>query len=147
MQDRTSTDTDRAATEQDRLVDALSRTAFVTMGALTSLAADADLSLTQLRVLAILRDRRPRIGDLARYLGLERSTMTGLVARAERKGLLVREPDPDDRRSVVVALTDAGHRTAAELERIMREALAPSIEHLAAEDRHHLRRLLERMLR
>lgn len=147
MQDRTSTDTDHVRIEQDRLVDALSRTAFVTMGALTSLAADAELSLTQLRVLAILRDRRPRIGDLARYLGLERSTMTGLVARAERRGLLVREPDPEDRRSVVVVLTDAGHATATELEQVMREALAPSIEHLPTDDRRALRVLLERMLR
>ncbi|MEG8034219.1 MarR family transcriptional regulator [Sphingomonas sp. LR61] len=73
-------------TEDEQLVDALGEAAFRTMGPLTGLAADAGLSLTQLRVLAILRDRRLRIGDLAQYLGLEKSTMTGLVARAEKKG-------------------------------------------------------------
>lgn len=134
-------------TEQDRLVDALGHAAFRTMGALTSLAADADLSLTQLRVLAILRDRRLRIGDLADYLGLEKSTLTGLVARAERRGLVARVPNERDRRAVDVVLTDAGHDGAARLEAVMRDALAPMTERLPVADRRRLRELLERMLR
>lgn len=134
-------------TEQDRLVDALGHAAFTTMGALTDLAADAGLSLTQLRVLAILRDRRLRIGDLAEYLGLERSTMTGLVARASAKGLLTRVANADDARAVDVVLTDRGHGVAAELEDAMRVALVPLTEKLPAADRRRLRELLERMLR
>lgn len=134
-------------TEQDRLVDALGHAAFVTMGPLTGLAADAGLSLTGLRVLAILRDRRLRIGDLARYLGLEKSTMTGLVGRAERKGLLLRAPNEQDARAVDVVLTDRGHEVAAELERAIRDALEPLTGRLDATDRHTLRVLLERMLR
>ncbi|ROP63834.1 MULTISPECIES: MarR family winged helix-turn-helix transcriptional regulator [unclassified Curtobacterium] len=133
--------------EQDRLVDALGHAAFTTMGALTDLAADAGLSLTQLRVLAILRDRRLRIGDLAEYLGLEKSTMTGLVARASQKGLLAREPNPDDARAVDVVLTDRGHEVALALESAMRDALLPLTERLPPADRRRLRELLERMLR
>lgn len=41
------------------------------MAVLTKVAADNELSLTQLRVLAILRDRRLRMTALAGYLGLE----------------------------------------------------------------------------
>ncbi|WP_222126961.1 MarR family winged helix-turn-helix transcriptional regulator [Curtobacterium pusillum] len=134
-------------TEDDRLVDALGHAAFRTMGALTDLAADAGLSLTQLRVLAILRDRRLRIGDLAEYLGLEKSTMTGLVARASAKGLLAREPDPDDARAVEVVLTEAGHEVARSLEAAMRDALLPLTVRLPAAKRRELRVLLERMLR
>lgn len=134
-------------TEQDRLVDALGHAAFVTMGPLTGLAADAGLSLTGLRVLAILRDRRLRIGDLARYLGLEKSTMTGLVGRAERKGLLLRAPNEQDARAVDVVLTDRGHEVAAVLERAVRDALEPLTGRLDATDRRTLRVLLERMLR
>lgn len=133
--------------EQDRLVDALGQAAFTTMGALTDLAADAGLSLTQLRVLAILRDRRLRIGDLAEYLGLEKSTMTGLVARASTKGLLARVPNADDARAVDVVLTDRGHEVAAALEDAMRRALLPLTEKLPAPDRRRLRELLERLLR
>jgi DNA-binding MarR family transcriptional regulator len=59
------------------------------MAVLSSVAADNDLSPAQLRVLAILRDRRVRISALAAYLGLDRSTISGLVERAKR-GLLAR---------------------------------------------------------
>lgn len=134
-------------TEDDRLVDALGEAAFRTMGPLTGLAADAGLSLTQLRVLAILRDRRLRIGDLAEYLGLEKSTMTGLVARSEKKGLLAREPNADDARAVDVVLTEAGRATLVPLESAMRDVLLPFTARLSAADRKHLRALLEQMLR
>jgi DNA-binding MarR family transcriptional regulator len=133
--------------EQDRLVDALGHAAFTTMGSLTGLAADAGLSLTQLRVLAILRDRRLRIGDLAEHLGLEKSTMTGLVARASGKGLLARVPNAEDARAVDVVLTDRGREVATALESAMREALLPLTERLPTADRRRLRELLERMLR
>ncbi|SDQ21488.1 DNA-binding transcriptional regulator, MarR family [Curtobacterium sp. UNCCL20] len=132
--------------EDARLVDALGETAFRTMGALTGIAADAGLSLTQLRVLAILRDRRLRIGDLAEYLGLEKSTMTGLVARASAKGLLAREPNAEDARAVDVVLTPAGHDVARSLEAAIRYALLPLTDRLPAADRRALGALLERML-
>lgn len=134
-------------TEDDRLVDALGESAFRTMGALTDIAADAGLSLTQLRVLAILRDRRMRIGDLAQYLGLEKSTMTGLVARASAKGLLARAADPEDARAVDVVITDAGLDVARSLEVAIRDALLPLTTRLPVDDRRELRVLLERMLR
>lgn len=43
----------------DALVDGLVRSAFQVMGVLTRIGAEYDLSLTQLRVLGILRDRTP----------------------------------------------------------------------------------------
>lgn len=134
-------------TEDERLVDALGESAFRTMGALTGIAADAGLSLTQLRVLAILRDRRMRIGDLAQYLGLEKSTMTGLVARASAKGLLRRVPNAEDARAVDVVITDAGLDVARSLEAAIRESLLPLTTRLSVGERGELRVLLERMLR
>lgn len=135
-----------SATDDDGLVDALGQTAFMTMGALTGLAADAGLSLTQLRVLAILRDRRLRMSDLAEYLGLEKSTMTGLVARAERKELLTRVPNEQDARAVDVVLTDQGRTVADALSVALRETLLPLIEQLPVADRGALTELLRRML-
>ncbi|MDM7888023.1 MarR family transcriptional regulator [Curtobacterium sp. RHCJP20] len=132
--------------EVSRLVDAIGELSFRTMGVLTEIAADEGVSLTQLRVLAILRDRRVRIGELAQYLGLERSTMTGLVARASAKGLLSRQANPDDARAVDVLITDDGARVARRLETSMREALEPLTTALDPDQQSQLRVLLDAIL-
>src|ERR1700728_3876978 len=98
----------QAAASQQELVDALVMTSFTTMAVLNRIAAEHDLSLTQIRVLAILRDRRGKMSELADYLGLDKSTITGLVDRAEKRGLLQRTPNPVDGRAVDVMLTAAG---------------------------------------
>ena len=96
-----------AAAGQQRLIDALVMTSFATMAVLTRVAAEHDLSLTQLRLLAILRDRRLTMSELTGYLGLDKSTVSGLVDRAEKRGLLQRAPNPRDGRSVDVLITRA----------------------------------------
>ncbi|KAB1662188.1 MarR family transcriptional regulator [Pseudoclavibacter chungangensis] len=135
-----------STSDDERLVDALGQAAFTTMGTLSDLAAEAGISLTQLRVVAILRDRRLRMSDLARYLGLQRSTMSGLVTRGERRGLLRRTPNEDDARAIDVLLTPQGHELAAKLEASLHETLRPVIETLPPGDRRTLAELLVRML-
>ena len=132
--------------DEDGLVDALAQAAFATVAALNRVGAEHDLSLTQLRVLGILRDRQIRISALADHLGLERSTTTGLVDRAERRGLLRRAPGSGDGRSVEVSLSADGVALAARLEAAIRRALAPSTTRLGPADRRRLQHLLERML-
>jgi DNA-binding MarR family transcriptional regulator len=135
-----------AASDQQGLIDALVQAAFVTMAVLNKVSAENDLSLTQLRVLAILRDRRPRMAALADYLGLEKSTMTGLVDRAEKRGLLQRAPSPGDGRAVDVFLTPAGAQLAERLYADIERSLSPVTGELAPADRRRLQALLERML-
>ena len=65
-------------------IDAVVELSFAIQGVLGELAAEHDLSLTQLRLLAILRDREPTMLDLARHLKLTKSSVTGLIDRAER---------------------------------------------------------------
>ncbi|MFD0532862.1 MarR family winged helix-turn-helix transcriptional regulator [Actinomadura luteofluorescens] len=50
------------------------------------------------------------MGELGAMLGLAKSSLTGLVDRTERNGLVRREPDPRDLRAVRVALTAEGSR-------------------------------------
>ncbi|WP_328475377.1 MarR family transcriptional regulator [Actinoplanes sp. NBC_00393] len=122
----------------DALVDALVRCTFQVTGVLTSIGAANDLSLTQLRVFGILRDRRPRVTELAAYLGLDKSSMSGLIDRAERRGLLGRAKDPADGRAVVVFLTPAGHELTRTLYVQVRDALAPALGRLRPEQREQL---------
>jgi DNA-binding MarR family transcriptional regulator len=51
-----------------------------------------------------------KVVDLGRRAGLEPSTMTGLLDRMERDGLVKRTPDPADRRAQRITLTPAGHK-------------------------------------
>ena len=102
-----------ADTARQELTSALVRASFATTAVLSRVAAEHDLSLTQLRVLAILRDRRVRMSELADYLGLDKSTISGLVDRAEKRGLLQRAPNPADGRATDVFLTAEGIQLAA----------------------------------
>ncbi len=131
---------------RDELVDALVRTAFATMAVLTRLGAEHDLSLTQLRALAILRGRRLRMTGLADYLGLEKSTMTGLVARAKKRGLVDRAPSAEDGRAVDVFLTPAGVELGENVGPRVAAELSALTDRLTPDERTALRELLERML-
>ncbi len=128
------------------LADALVPTAFVTMAVLNRIGAEYNLSLTLIRVLGILRDRRPRMADLADYLGLERQTMSGLIARAEKKGLVMRAPNVEDGRATDVCLTSEGVRLVRQMHAQTQQALAPLTGRLSASDQRRLSALLLRML-
>ena len=134
------------AIDQDGLVDALVQAAFATMAVLNKVGAENDLSLTQLRVLAILRDRRLRMTALADYLGLEKSTMTGLVDRAEKRGLLERAPSPTDGRAVDVFLSPDGAELAERLYAEVGRSLSGMTNELIPADQRRLQALLERLL-
>jgi MarR family transcriptional regulator, transcriptional regulator for hemolysin len=61
----------------------------------------------QLPVLSALREgERKSQTELARWARVEQPTMAQLIARMERDGIVVREPDPADRRSSLISLTD-----------------------------------------
>ncbi|MGW0808138.1 MarR family winged helix-turn-helix transcriptional regulator [Nonomuraea sp. NPDC002799] len=133
-------------TTADDVMDALVRTTFEVAGMLTRIGGEHDLSLTQLRVLGILRDRRARITELAAYLGLDKSTMSTLIARAERRGLLTRGKNPDDGRVVEVYMTPAGLELAQRVEDDIRRALAPATGRLDQEQFGRLVALLDVVL-
>ena len=128
------------------LVDALVQCSFVVMAALGRVATEHDLSLTQLRLLGILRDRRLKMSRLADYLGLDRSTLSGLVERAERRDLLQRSPNPDDGRAVDVTLTATGLRFAEQVEAQAQRALAPLTAGVTDDDRARLTALLRQLV-
>ncbi|WEF31491.1 MarR family winged helix-turn-helix transcriptional regulator [Pseudoduganella chitinolytica] len=130
----------------DGLTDALVPTAFVTMALLNKIGAENDLSLTLLRVLGILWDRRPRMTELADYLGLEKQTMSGLIARAEKRGLVARAANVADGRATDVFLTGEGAKLVQRLHAQMQASLAPLTSRLSAADQQLLQDLLERML-
>ena len=135
-----------AGAGQRELIDALVRSSFEVMAVLSRIAAEHDLSLTQLRVLGILRDRRIRMRELAGYLGLDKSTVSGLVDRAEKRGLVQRAPSPADGRAVDVFLTAAGTELAGSGAVQLARALSPMTGTLTAAQARQLTALLGRCL-
>jgi DNA-binding MarR family transcriptional regulator len=73
-------------------------------------AQDAGLTAAQACLLTTLEQGSRMMGDLATELLCDASNVTQLVGRLEDRGLVTREPDPDDRRARRVSITTAGRR-------------------------------------
>src|ERR1700761_421518 len=130
----------------DDLRDALVQTSFTLMAALTEVAAEHDLSLTQLRMLGILRDREPTMADLATFTGLERSTISGLIDCAAQRGLVVRTADPRDGRSVRVSLTKRARGLVPEVTAAIGDRIKPLTAQLSGAEQQRLTALLTKAL-
>ena len=94
-------------------VDSLVQLSFSVQLTLTRIATEHDLSLTQLRVLGILRDRTPSMAAIADHLDLDRSSVSGLIDRAERRGLVERVRSAEDARVILVRATTEGLELAS----------------------------------
>lgn len=128
------------------LVDALAQLSFLVQNALAELAGEHDLSITQTRLLGILRDREPTMNELGRHLGLDKSSITGLVDRAQRRGLVTRTPSTVDRRSFQVSITDAGREVVAQVGARFAERIKDCAAPLTEADRKRLSRLATRLV-
>jgi DNA-binding MarR family transcriptional regulator len=101
-----------------------------------------DMSLARFDYLAQLH-RHPdglRMSTLSRYLMVTGGNVTALTDELARDGLVVREPDADDRRSVRLRMTPAGRKA---FERIAREHEQWVIELFAGVDTAHKQSLYE----
>ena len=109
------------------------------LGRLVVRISPRDMSLTAGGTLANLRDRGPRrISALAESEGVAQPSMTELVNRLVRDGLVARAPDPADGRAVTVALTEAGAAAVDRRRRDRDQALAALVAELPAADRRRL---------
>jgi len=82
------------------------------------------LGITQAEVHVLVylaRGGSTSIATLQREFGTKRSTLTNVLDRLERRELIRRELNPDDRRSFLIRLTRTGARHARQLARDMEE--------------------------
>lgn len=90
------------------LVGGLIQLSFDVQAILSRLAEEHGLSVVQVHLLAVLADGDLGMRQLGGVLELEKSSVTGLVDRAERRGLVRRVAVPDNRRATNVTLTPTG---------------------------------------
>jgi DNA-binding MarR family transcriptional regulator len=141
-----TSDRDRDDDHLEELRDALVQISFALMAVLTEVAAEHNLSLTQLRMLGILRDREPTMADLATFTGLERSTVSGLIDRAAQRGLVAKIADLHDGRSVRVTLTEPARRLVPEITADVGSRIAPLTRQLSTGEQKRLTALLSKVL-
>ena len=98
-----------------------------------------DLTPVQARLLCVLLDGPRGMAELAHCFGVEKAALTGLMDRAERRGLARRSPVPGDRRALQVTLTDAGQQAAAAFHAEIGAELSRLVAPLAPRDREQFR--------
>jgi DNA-binding MarR family transcriptional regulator len=126
--------------------DGLAQLSFLIHAILERRARERDLSITQVRLLGVLRDRTPTMNELAKLLDLDKSSITGLIDRAQRRGLVTRVPSATDRRAVLVTLTTHGRSLAATGTAQFEADVAQLLSHLPHPDRQALSRLVSQLL-
>lgn len=82
--------------------------------------ADQGMTTAMFGTLEVLaQNERVAQGLVAEALGLNRSTMVPIIEKLHDKGWLVRERTPEDRRTVLLRLTEDGRRAARHLRRVV----------------------------
>ena len=112
----------------------LQRATHATLQALSARLAGLDLPASEISVLASLAGHHLlTVGALATATATRPTTLTSVLDRLARRGYVMREVDPADRRSFLISLTPAGQRAAAtvsaavsELERAALAGVSPA---------------------
>ena len=125
--------------------DGLVQLARLVQAAFARIADRQHLTPVQARLLCVLAQGPRGMTELARCCGVEKAALTGLVDRAERRGLAERAPVPGDRRALRVTLTDAGRRSAAAFHAEVTAELSRLLSPLAPEDREQFRTAMARI--
>ena len=98
--------------------------------------SDLDLSDTQMSVLFLLdRDGASTPGELAEHERVQPPSMTKVVNALADRGLVQRSDHPDDRRQVLITVTEAGRTEVRETRRRRDAWLAKRLADLAPDER------------
>ncbi|MFD5232237.1 MarR family winged helix-turn-helix transcriptional regulator [Streptomyces qaidamensis] len=108
--------------------------------------AEEDMRMWHHVVLSAVRDLGPVAqADLGRGVRLDPKDLVGVLNDLQAAGLVVREPDPKDRRKNAVSLTERGARLLKRCERAARAANDELLAPLSAAEREQLMAMLLRI--
>ena len=128
----------------------ISRVSLVVTSALKKGFADAGVQKVRPAYLCVMMSLWEEDGlkviELGKKAGLEPSTMTGLLDRMERDGLVRRTMDPTDRRVLRINLTEIGHQLRDSVLNVIDRVLTEVFAGIAEDDISHTKNLLRHVL-
>ena len=109
--------------------------------------SDAGLSLAKLAALTQLNAAGESLplGQLAERLSCVKSNVTQLIDRLEADGLVSRAADPNDRRSRLAVMTEAGRKAFTRGSAILQQAEGELFGHLSGDESTQLHHLLAKL--
>jgi DNA-binding MarR family transcriptional regulator len=123
----------------------LARASFALANELSAALAASGVSPRSYCVLTTAVTGEQTQTELARRVGLDKTTMVVTIDELEAAGLAVRRPSPSDRRARVIAVTKAGERKLAEAHEIVERIQADVLASLPVRERKALLEGLARL--
>jgi DNA-binding MarR family transcriptional regulator len=129
------------------LTDAITRLRRVLRVAVRSDQPWETLPMAQVEILQRLRDEPGlRVRDLAERHRLAANTVSTLVQQLVESGLVIRDPDPDDRRAVVLSITSEGITALGQWSAAHERRIATALEGLPERERQRIARVVPTLL-
>jgi len=108
----------------------------------------SDLDLTSMQFAALVKLHELKAvsqTELGRLTGMDRATISGVVARLKRRNLVLYKPDPLDKRSRIIALTPGGETLLGEAMQRIGRVTDQTLEPIGTAERESLRAILQKM--
>lgn len=126
------------ATPHLDLTAVLIRSAALVQDTCATASHEHGLTPQQAQLMCVVGDQPASMVRLGTLLRIGKSSMTGLIHRAEQAGLVKRAPDPTDGRSTLIELTDEGMRANAAFRQTVGERIDQILATLPAGDQDNL---------
>ncbi|WGF88205.1 MarR family winged helix-turn-helix transcriptional regulator [Marinivivus vitaminiproducens] len=108
--------------------------------------ASMNLTPTQFAILAKLHERREvSQNHLGRMTAMDPATVQGVIRRLLARDLIAQRDDPNDRRRVLISLTDSGYAVIEDALPRARKISELVVDSLRIEEREQLVRLLRKI--
>lgn len=128
---------------RNRLCWSLARVGQAVASAHNDALADYGLNMRTFAVLAIVADGEVRSQlEIAKAVGLDKSTLVATLDSLEAVGLVERRPDPADRRARVVVATEKGRVLIDQAADVVKETEDRILSGMSCEDAERIKHLL-----
>ncbi|MFJ8042615.1 MarR family winged helix-turn-helix transcriptional regulator [Kitasatospora sp. NPDC096147] len=129
-----SPESERTLEQAQQLTDVITRLRRALRSSIRTDYPWESLPMAQVELLQTLAAAPLRVGELATRQRLAPNTVSGLVGKLLDAGFVDRQPDPGDRRTARIALTEAGRRQLNDWQQAHERRLADALRGLGEAD-------------